>query len=759
MKKYLLGLIISFLFIPLSSFAWDTTGIISSVTFSTGAGGTQNRLTVTSTGGSNTWLSFYGLNNGLQYGEIAVWQNSNSCEITNGSAGYPLCGYNGANLFPNPSGANTEYIVYARNNANCNGLTSSQCSAVASGSFKIRTINNAFTYSNWTEQSLFVYGCSNPVATNYNVNVTNDDGSCVFNSNPNGTSSPVGTNGQLGIHTDFNGKNYWYRISSSRFYQAVPWVSKNYVYVFIEGTTNYLYNQVYVYGTSTQPNIVTDSFSHPEIVRSFIVDGRTISIYRLYTKPNISLPTFELNLFGTTGNATSSTRIYGVIPSNSYTAPTPTDQATMYSFLSSYTDNTNAIWYSPISTYNYAPVQTTNYPRTLTFPAQLYSLGSLIQNPVITSSYSFSAPPVQSLNGVQQGGVIFISHDPTITPVITWGTKVMTLIETSTGTVDGYKISVYHVKNPVPSSTIYLTSIAVNKIRYVQASIWNFGEKVNTYDKYTVNTTSNRAWIDLTNLINPYTTVASILTTNINGYDKLADTVVRRSYSNSAGTSSYALFSRVCTGNTIDSCPVGYTNQWNLGSVSGEVIGVSMYSTLAGTSTVITAINLDDPAFKRLIPNESRVNFSDCFTEMNNYGLLDVGFYKAMSGASVCVLKNTALWVFQLFVPTSDQIANLSTDLVAKMQEGKMFSTALGMPFYIFSLVSTSTPITEVSYYNITVPSSISNGTFSTSSFPIKVKVGVMSSITDQRISNFIAPFFAVFGIFLGGFLLLKLLH
>ena len=170
--------------------------------------------------------------------------------------------------------------------------------------------------------------------------------------------------------------------------------------------------------------------------------------------------------------------------------------------------------------------------------------------------------------------------------------------------VETYKLSVYHVKNPTASSTIYLTGLGspYNRIRYIQASIWDFGELLNVSDKYTVNTTSNRAWIDLANLINPFTTIGSILTTNINGYDKLTDTTVRRLYSNTAGTSSYAMFSRVCSGQFYDGCDTGYTNQWNFGSVAGEVVGVSMYSTISGSSTVITSINLDDSAFKRLLP-------------------------------------------------------------------------------------------------------------------------------------------------------------
>lgn len=744
--------------VPVSSFAWDNTGVITSVTVDNS--GTGNSNSTINVNGFSTLanLDFYDIDTGTYHGHAVVgtaYGNNNKCT----AYGDSTSGCNGGVGTVFPTTGDHQYIVYAHSNYTCNGQTQATCASTALGSFKIRNVGNSFNNPNFVTNSLVTYGCTNPVALNYNPLADSDDGTCTFNSNPNGTSSPVGTNGQLAIATDSNGKNFWYRTGATRYRQDVTWTSKNYVYVFIEGNTLWSYNQVYVYGSSTLTNLAT-SFTNPDIVRSFTVDGRTISIYRLYTVSGKTFPTFEMNLFGTTG-ATSSTRIYGVIPSDSFTAPSPTDQASMYSYLTSYSDNSNPIWYSPMSTYNYAPVQTTNYPKTLTFPAQLYSMGALIQNPVTTTSYSFTAPPVQVLNGVQQGGVVFIAHDPAMTPVITWGSKVMTRIDTSNGTVDGYKLSVYHVKNPVASSTIYLTSLGTpnNRIRYIQASIWDFGELLNTYDKYTVNTTSNRAWIDLANTINPFTTIGSILTTNINGYDKLADTVVRRSYSNTAGTSSYAMFSRVCSGQLFDGCDTGYTNQWNFGSVAGEVIGVSMYSTIQATSTVITSINLNDPVFKLLVPDESKVNFADCFTEMNNYGLLDVGFYKAMTGASVCVLRNTGLWVFQLFIPTSSQIATLSTDLVAKMQDGKMFSTALGMPFYIFSLTSTSTPITEVSYYNITVPSSISGGTYATTSFPIKVKVGVMASSTDRGIANFIEPFFAVFGIFLGGFLLLKVLH
>jgi hypothetical protein len=169
---------------------------------------------------------------------------------------------------------------------------------------------------------------------------------------PNDQATTGVTLSNVGVGTDSNSQSFWYRTTSGFYTQnlSAPWTTSSYIYVFIEGNTNYLYNQSYIYGTSTYTNLsFFNSNGHdPEIVRSFTVDGRTISIYRYYTNPALSLSNnlFQMNINGATGS--NGQRIYGIIPSNSYTAPSPTDQTSMYTYLSNFVDtSTHIVSFTP----------------------------------------------------------------------------------------------------------------------------------------------------------------------------------------------------------------------------------------------------------------------------------------------------------------------------------------------------------------------------------------------------------------------------
>lgn len=169
---------------------------------------------------------------------------------------------------------------------------------------------------------------------------------------PNDQATTGVTLSNVGVGTDSNSHAFWYRTINGFYTQnlTAPWTTSNYIYLFIEDTANYLYNQSYIYGTSTYTNLsfFNSSGHDPEKVRSFTVDGRTISIYRYYTKPSLSLSNnlFQMNINGAIGS--SGQRIYGIIPSNSATAPSPTDQVSMYTYLGNFVDtSTHIVSFTP----------------------------------------------------------------------------------------------------------------------------------------------------------------------------------------------------------------------------------------------------------------------------------------------------------------------------------------------------------------------------------------------------------------------------
>jgi len=146
--------------------------------------------------------------------------------------------------------------------------------------------------------------------------------------------------------TDTNGKQYWTR-SQARFAENnVSWTSKNYIYVFVEASSTYLYNQSYIYGSSTYTNMsfYGGNGHDPDKINTFLVDGRYISMYRYYTQSGLTFPTFEYSVPGTIGV----NRIYGFYPSDSFTPPNVTNQTTLYNFLGDFfNSNTHIVSFTP----------------------------------------------------------------------------------------------------------------------------------------------------------------------------------------------------------------------------------------------------------------------------------------------------------------------------------------------------------------------------------------------------------------------------
>lgn len=163
-----------------------------------------------------------------------------------------------------------------------------------------------------------------------------------FKYTPNDEGNMTATITCCTVGTDNNGETYWTRNSSTDFLeQSVTWTTQSYVYAFVEASSTFLYNQSYVYGTSTYTNLsfYSGSGHAPDKINTFLVDGRYISMYRYYTLSGLSIPNFEITVSGNTGTTTGA-RLYGFVPSNSGTAPAVSDQTTMYEYLASFFSNT-----------------------------------------------------------------------------------------------------------------------------------------------------------------------------------------------------------------------------------------------------------------------------------------------------------------------------------------------------------------------------------------------------------------------------------
>jgi hypothetical protein len=176
-----------------------------------------------------------------------------------------------------------------------------------------------------------------------------------FKYTPSDTEAPSATVVNWGSANDANGQAYWYRVAGSMLQQnlGTSWTTNSYVYVFYESTATPLYNQSYIYGTSTYTNLsFYGAIGHaPDKLATFTVDGRSISMYRYYTLGNTLLNNNQFNaqllvsLIGING-----TRVYGVYPSDSFTPPAVTDQATMYTFLSTFINtSTRIISFTPLN--------------------------------------------------------------------------------------------------------------------------------------------------------------------------------------------------------------------------------------------------------------------------------------------------------------------------------------------------------------------------------------------------------------------------
>lgn len=154
--------------------------------------------------------------------------------------------------------------------------------------------------------------------------------------------------------TDSNGRPYWQQTGSAGLVETgITWTTQNYVYIFVEGNATPLYNQAYIYGSSTKPNLSCyGACNHPpDKLATFTVDGHTISMYRFYTEAGLTFTNFTVGSFG---QPATNLRIYGAVASSGG-APPVTDQATMYAYLSSFVDfSTHIVSFLPADGVTYS---------------------------------------------------------------------------------------------------------------------------------------------------------------------------------------------------------------------------------------------------------------------------------------------------------------------------------------------------------------------------------------------------------------------
>lgn len=135
---------------------------------------------------------------------------------------------------------------------------------------------------------------------------------------------------------------------------------------------------------------------------------------------------------------------------------------------------------------------------------------------------------------------------------------------------------------------------------------------------------------------------------------------------------------------------------------------------------------------------------------MNSFG--------GLGDSHACVCKNVFLWSLGLFIPTPAQINGILDNASSSLQSGKVATSFFLFFYQLKSLASTSTPISTVSEYSFTVPTSITGGTYATSSFPLTIDVGLVPESLDLNATSFVNSIIAIYFVFVIGLMVVKLI-
>lgn len=220
-------------------------------------------------------------------------------------------------------------------------------------------------------------------------------------------------------------------------------------------------------------------------------------------------------------------------------------------------------------------------------PATLLSIGSIIVNPVTTSSYSFVSPATGNL--VTQGGLVFISHLESVTPVVTWGGHAMIFYQKNDTPTFGYVTSVYHTNAPPSSASIVITGITASSTNFIQASVWNNGNLVDATAIRNV-FPGSLASVDLASInVAPIGIIGTFLTPNVSSFTRMSQTTLTGHATNT--DFSFNTLYRLCSGYAaFNDCLIGYSPNGLTFTEYGNLIAVSMYSIASTTIPVVPGV-------------------------------------------------------------------------------------------------------------------------------------------------------------------------
>lgn len=458
----------------------------------------------------------------------------------------------------------------------------------------------------------------------------------------------------------------------------------------------------YIEAVDSVNTVISDSTSSAHY---WTVDGHTIQAFRIGVTAynNLHGGMFIGNYTNTSYSLSDLYRFYGIVLTDDPSLQI-TDEASMRAIL--YQPSGGGGGDNPS-----VPSSVTSY-----IPATLYSQVPVIVTPYATSSYTFTSP-ITTYTG-KQSGVVFVTTAYNITPSVSWGGVSMSNILV-TGLDSGWKTTMFRLQNPTSTAPIVVSGLSgATSTRYISASVWSNASIIASFDQKVVNYENGVASLSLLPAGIPTVGVVGSLyyenasTTQVN----LTSTVQYVSTS-SPVASTFKLFTGICS-NSID-CNVGYKYSFN-SSFDGIVIGLSMYSTSSQYISASSSSNL--PVRVTLENLASSQSFSSCIS-----GLGISTLFSDLLSSGVCLGQTFAFWVLQtLFVPKDSDIEEMRDLLLSRSLNGGIVSSVFLIPFHLAEMSTTS--LSTVGDLTIAVPSSISGGTYSTSSFTFEFQDNPVSS-------------------------------
>lgn len=405
---------------------------------------------------------------------------------------------------------------------------------------------------------------------------------------------------------------------------------------------------------------------------------------------------------------------------------------------------------------------TSTAPYLTNIPASLYASNVLLADVNSSSTYTYISSNASST--LKQVGLVYITHLTTDTPVITWNSSAMTFLQSASSfDTSTYTTSLYYIKYPVASSTISITGISSSSIKFLSTSVWSNADASAVFDKYNSFYFSNKAYVDLPNTV-------SIASTNVGVFFGSPSDKLRVSTTNVLSTASstyqFSFLSAPCY-NTIE-CPIGYTFNNTISLYNyGVSLAINLYATSTlsfdpsiSTSTEVVSflssstVAISSDSFASLT---GAVSFSDCFSGIFP-SIASGSFWFEFGNSFTCSGKVMVLWVFSLFFPTPDQVFALDNYFISSLNNGKL-TTSFFLFFNHLKALSLMKATTTADFYAITVPTSISGGSYATTSFPISVSSAYhLPTNVDTMFAGWISTFFAVFGFFIFAMFMLRLL-